>query len=178
MGKEKRMGLIIMFLAVVIFFSMPIHYGSSDSKGKPVLSTEKKLDIPQVQYVWQSGIIVSVLVPANRTSGQLKSLVWEFRGARAGRSLTRYIPATTPGIKGDPHAMVTIFVFSDPKWATQDEYKKYEHASMRSQAGKSISKTYLNHISASYEYNLDGKEYGSLGYDDGGMRSVSYKKLF
>ena len=50
---------------------------------------------------------------------------------------------------------------------------------MTSQAGKSTAKTYLNHIRASYEYNfLDGKEYGSLGYDEGGMRSASYKTLF
>jgi hypothetical protein len=37
---------------------------------------------------------------------------------------------------------------------------------------------------ASYAHELDGKEYGSLGYDEGGdsedeeMRSAFYKKLF
>jgi hypothetical protein len=136
-------------------------------------------NIPQIQVVWRSGIIVSVLVASNTTSDQLKSLIHEFRKARMASSLTKYIPATTPGVKGDPHAQVIIFVFSDPKWATENEYKKYERASMTSQAGKTTAKTYLNHIRASYEWNmLDGKEYGSLGYDEGGMRSASYKTLF
>jgi len=136
-------------------------------------------NIPKIQVVWRSGIIVSVLVASNTTSDQLKSLINEFRKARITSSLTKYIPATTPGIKGNPYSQVIIFVFSDPKWATENEYKKYERASMRSQAGKIIAKTYLNHIRASYEWNmLDGKEYGSLGYDEGGTRSTSYKKLF
>lgn len=136
-------------------------------------------NIPQIHVVWRSGIIVSVLVASNTTSDQLKSLIYEFKKARMASSLTKYIPATTPGVKGDPHARVIIFVFSDPKWATEDEYKKYERASMTSQPGRSTAKTYLNHIRASYEWDkLDGKEYGELGYDEGGMRSASYKKLF
>jgi len=136
-------------------------------------------NIPKIQVVWRSFIIVSVLVPPKTTTEQLKSLIYEFKKAKMSSSLTKYIPATTPGIKGDPHAQVIIFVFSDPKWATEDEYKKYERASMRTKAGKSIAQTYLNHIRASYEwYKLEAKEYGSLGYDEGGMQSASYKKLF
>jgi hypothetical protein len=146
-----------------------------------ILSTSNSTaqNIPKIQVIWRSGIIVSVLVASNTTQDQYKSLINEFRKARKTHSLTKFIPATTPGIKDDPHAQVIIFVFSDSKWATENEYKKYERASMRSQAGKTTSKTYLNHIRASYEYNmLDGKEYGSLGYDEGGTRSASYKKLF
>ncbi len=136
-------------------------------------------NIPQIQVVWRSGIIVSVLVAPNTTPEQLKSLIYAFKKARKDFSLTKYIPATTPDVKGDPHAQVIIFVFSDPNWASENEYKKYERASMTSQAGKTTAKTYLNHIRASYEWNrLEGKEYGSLGYDEGGMRSASYKKLF
>lgn len=144
----------------------------------PTLSVAAQ-NIPQIQVVWRSNIIVSVLVASNTTSDQLKSLIHEFSKARKAFSLTKYIPATTPGIKGDPHAQVIIFIFSDPKWAIENEYYKYERASMTSQEGKSTAITYLNHIRASYEYNMiDGKEYGSLGYDEGGMRSASYKKLF
>jgi hypothetical protein len=144
----------------------------------PALSIASQ-NIPQIQVIWRSGIIVSVLVASNTTPDQLKSLIHEFRKARKASSLTKYIPATTPGAKNNPHAQVIIYVFSDPKWATENEYKKYERASMTSQAGKTISKMYLNHIKASYEYNiLDEKEYGSLGHDDGVMRSASYKKLF
>lgn len=144
-----------------------------------ILRSVSAQNIPKIQFVWRSGIIVSVIVPANTTADQLKSLIYEFKKARMASSLTKYIPATTPGMKGVPHAQVIIFVFSDPKWATEEEYKKYEHASMRSQAGKSVSKTYLNHIRASYEWDkFEKKEYGALGYDEGGTRSASYKKLF
>ena len=135
--------------------------------------------IPQIQTVWRVGIIVGVLAPAKTTNDQLKALIYEFKKARMTSSLTKYIPATTPGIKDDPYQQVIIFVFSDPKWATEDEYKKYERSSMKTQSGKSTAKTYLNHIRASYEWDkFEGKEYGSLGCDEGGMRSASYKKLF
>lgn len=178
MGKVIGMGLIIIILVMAIGITEMLtqKVNRNPPKTQKSFPADTALDqgIPQIQCVWRDGGMCGVLVPANTTSGQLKSLIWEFRGARAGRSLTRYIP----GIKGDPHMRVMIYVFSDPKWATQNEYKKYERASTETQPGKSISKAYLNHIRASYEYDPAGKEYGSLGHDDGLMRSVSYKKLF
>jgi len=146
------------------------------------LSSGTAPTIPQIQTVWRSGIIVGVLVPAKTTTDQLKSLIFEFKKARISSSLTRYIPATTPGIKGNPHAQVIIFVFSDPKWASEAEHKKYERASMRTQARKSISRNYLNHIKASYEWDklnyLEGKEYGSFEPTANSLWCFSVQRLW
>ena len=70
-------------------------------------------------------------------------------------------------------------IFSDQKWATQTEYKKYERADDNTSAGRASSRAYLNHIAASYSLELaDGKEEGALGYYDGIARSAHFKKLF
>lgn len=136
-------------------------------------------NIPKIKVMWRSYALVSVLVAPTTTSEQLKALIYAFRKAKKEGSLSQYIPATTPGVKGDPHQTVMIFVFSDPKWASEFEYKKYERAGISTQKDKSISKEYLNHIRASYEYDfIDGKEYGALGYDIGTLRSSTFKKLF
>ena len=155
--------LIVVILAAIIYFS--------------ALNTSlaSEIKIPQFQVQWRAGIIVGVVVSPNSTKDQLKALIFEFQKARREHFLTKYLPATTPGISGDSHAQVIIFVFSDPKWATKEKYNEYEISGMRSQKAQA----YLNKIIASFEFNyMDSKEYGSLGYDEGGMKSASFKKFF
>jgi hypothetical protein len=134
----------------------------------------KSKNFPKYKVIWRSYRIVSVLVDPSTTSHQLKTLIYAFRDARNSICLSGYIPATSPGVKNDPHDSPIILVFSDPKWATEDEYKKYERSGMTSP----VAQIYLNHVRASYERDIDGKEYGSLGYDEGVLRSATYKKLF
>lgn len=154
--------IMILFIAIIQLCAL-----------NTALASEAK--IPQFQVQWRTGIIVSVVVTPKTTKDQLKALIFEFRKARRAHSLINYLPATTPGISDDPHAQVIIFVFSDPKWATKEKYNEYERSGMRSR----IAQAYLDKITASFEFNyLDSKEYGSLGYDEGGMRSSSYKKFF
>jgi len=41
-----------------------------------------------------------------------------------------------------------------------------------------LARAYLNHMVASYQYDIDGKEYGEIGHSDGLIKSRNYKKLF
>jgi len=92
--------------------------------------------------------------------------------------LAALIPPVNRLYVSDPYTRFIIFIFSDPKWATVEEYKKYDRASTTTAEDRAISKAYINHIMACYEYEID-KEYGSLGFDDYGTdKSVHYKKLF
>ncbi len=128
---------------------------------------------PSFKVAWKEGIVLGLLVPSNTTPEQLKDLVYKFRKAKQERTLATLIPPINR--LSDPYMTFIILIFSDSKWATPEEYKKYERSGMETKT----SRTYLNHIVASYSYDFqDGKEYGSLGYDDGVSKSVRYKKLF
>lgn len=122
---------------------------------------------------------MGLLVPPNTTKEQLKDLVYKFRQAKKEKTLSALIPPINLGLP-DKYTSFIIFIFSDPKWATSEEYKKYETASTTTAKGRAISKAYTNHIMAYYQYEFqDSKEYGSLGFDDYGTnKSVHYKKLF
>lgn len=132
---------------------------------------------PSFKLAWKQGIIMGLLVPPNTTKEQLRDLVYKFRQAKREKTLSALIPPVNLGLP-DKYTAFTILIFSDPKWATSEEYKQYESASIKTATGRAISKAYINHIIASYEYDIDGKEYGSLGFDDYGDKSVHYKKLF
>jgi hypothetical protein len=133
---------------------------------------------PSFKVAWKQGIIMGLLVPPNTTKEQLKYLIYKFRQARKEKTLSALIPPVNR--LPDPYTGFIIFIFSDPKWATSEEYYKYESASTITAKGLAISRAYINHIMAYYEYEFqDGKEHGSLGFDDcNGDKSVHYKKLF
>ena len=159
----------VMIISVLFLVIYSIHLTSSVAAQ----------DIPQIQIVWRSGTAIGVLVASNTTSDQFKYLIYMFKKAKSESSLSKYVPSTTPDILGDPYQKVMIFVFSDSQWATEAENKKYLRASMTSQGGRVIAQMYLNHIKACYKWDkFEGKEYGSLGCDEGGIRSAFYKKLF
>ena len=125
------------------------------------------------KVAWKEGINSGLLVPPNTTKEQLKDFIYKIRQGKKDKTLSKFLPPVNLGLT-DKYTNFIVFVFSDPKWATIEEYKKYEKAGMKS----SVAKTYLNHVVASYWYDFDGKEYGSLGHDDGLLKSSNYKKLF
>lgn len=130
--------------------------------------------VPKFDFMWRAGIIVGLIVDKSTTDSQLKALIHEFQKVRKEKTLSKYIRPTTPGNPRDPYSQLIILVFSDHQWATLKDYEKYAKA-----RDKRTAQTYLDHIRASYEYNfLDGKEYGSIGYDEGGMKSRKFKKIF
>ena len=132
---------------------------------------------PSFKVAWKQGVIMGLLVPPNTTKEQLKDLIYKFRQAKKEKTLSALIPPVNLGLP-DKYTAFIIFIFSDPKWSTSEEYKKYESASIKTAKGRAISRAYINHIMAYYQYDIDDKEYGSLGFDDYGDKSVHYKKLF
>ena len=125
------------------------------------------------KVTWKEGIILGLLVPPNTTKEQLKDFIYKIKQGKKDKTLSKFLPPVNLGLT-DKYTNFIVFIFSDPKWATTEEYKKYEKAGM----GNKVAKTYLNHVVASYWYDFDGKEYGSLGHDDGVLKSNNYKKLF
>ncbi len=125
------------------------------------------------KVAWKEGIILGLLMPPNTTKEQLKAFIYKIRQGKKDKTLSKFLPPVNLKFT-DKYTTFIIFIFSDQKWATHEAYMKYEKSDMKSK----VAKTYLNHIAASYLYDLDDKEYGSLGYDDGSIKSVHYKKLF
>jgi hypothetical protein len=128
---------------------------------------------PSFKVVWKQGIILGLLVPSNTTKEQLKDFICKIRQGKKDKTLSKFLPPVNLGLT-DKYTNFIVFIFSDPKWATIEEYKKYENAGMNNK----VAKTYLKHVVASYWYDADDKEYGSLGHDDGVLKSKNYKKLF
>lgn len=157
----KRLSFLLILINIIILFSSPSVFAQT----------------PPFKVAWKTGIIMGLIVPPTTTKKQLTDLIYTFRQAKKEKTLSALIPPINLGLQ-DKYTAFTIFIFSDPKWATSEKYKYYENASIKTAKGRTISKAYINHIIASYEYDVDGKEYGALGYDEGSDKSVHYKKLF
>jgi len=152
--------------------------GAEEEKAKPLGdSTFAASSIPKLQVVAQYNNWLSILVPQNTTTEQLKALILEFRSARKTNTLSKMIPATTPGNPSGHYAIVGIFVFSEADWATVDKLKRFIES--KSDADLQFDKEYIKHIKAVYSYiaSLSSEE-GSLGYYDGHLRSQNYEKLW
>lgn len=141
------------------------------------ISTFAASNIPKFKVVAQDKTALSILVPQNTTAAQLKALIHELRTARKSNTLSKMIPATTRGGQLGDYAIVWIFVFSEPDWATGDKLQRFIKSSLRSSTDKQFDKEYVKHIRAEYYY-APSEEYGNLGYDDGIVRSPNYQKLF
>jgi len=125
------------------------------------------------KVAWKEGIILGLLVPPNTTKEQLKDFIYKIKQGKKDKTLSKVLPPVNLGLT-DKYTNFIVLIFSDPKWATIEEYKKYEKAGMKNK----VAEIYLNHVVASYWYDFDDKEYGSLGHDDGVLKSKNYKKLF
>lgn len=146
----------------------------ADNKSKSVIvNTSPIVNTYSFKVAWKTGIIMGLIVPSTTTNKQLTDFIYKFRQARKENKLSELIPPVNLGLS-DKYANFIILIFNDAKWATLEEYNKYEKSGMDSNTAKS----YVNHIVASYQYELDGKEYGALGYDEGWLKSRHYRKLF
>ncbi len=125
------------------------------------------------KVAWKEGKILCLLVPPNTTKEQLKDFIYKIRQEKKDKTLSTFLPPVNLGLP-DKYTNFIVFIFSDPKWATIEEYNKYEKAEMKSK----VAQTYLNHVAASYWYDRDDREYGALGHSDGVLKSNNYEKLF
>ncbi len=159
--------LVLSLLAFTIVLYFPDHSYSQN--------------LPEYKVLWHKNIAVNVMVPKNTTNEELKILVLAFQKARQTKTLAKMgIPKTSIPIDPpqDPNANIFIMIFSEPRWASLSEAKKYEN--MPSQRE---SQAYLNHVRASYVYfsgqNLSEWEVGALGYSEpNDLKSKHYKEFF
>jgi len=173
--------IVIFFFAAVI---IPTLIKSSPTQNIPSIQNESSKSLPstieqntpEYTVVWHSGIFWGLLIPNNKTDKQIESYIYKFREAKKFNYLSKIIPVNNPGLIDSENAQITILLFSEPQWATLDQNNKYIH----SRGPDIIARSYLNHIRASYEYDCisSKKESGSIGYDEGGLRSIHFKELF
>ena len=132
--------------------------------------------LPSFKMLWKDASFIVILVPPDTTNERLEALIYEFRKARKENYLSKWFPPTTPGLK-NKYSLVYLYVFSDPEWATKELMDKYDTLDRRLLKFK---KEYVKHIRAVYYYELlsRGKEEGTLGDDNGVVRSPFYKILF
>lgn len=144
-------------------------------------------NLPSYKVLWHKHTAVNVLVPKNTTDEELKNLVLAFQKARQTKTFANMgIPKTSMPIDPpqDPNANIFLMIFSEPRWASLSEAKKYENIPSQKE-----SQTYLNHVRASYVYSnvrsLFGDrsrrewEVGALGYSESNdLKSKHYKEFF
>lgn len=94
------------------------------------------------------------------------------------------IPATTAGGKFGPYAVVIIYVFSEPKWATYENLKRFEETSEYIPEEVKWGEEFGQHIRAHYWCHVLGdiKELGTLGYEEKlintKIKTPVFEKLF
>lgn len=140
-------------------------------------STIPSAQLPTFKVIGRDITALSLLVPQNTTGEQLAQLISAFRQARKENSLGRMgIPATTLGGKSGDYAIIIIFVFTEPEWASESTLKQ----GMRSSYGSPFYDEFGKHVKAYYYFDVaSGTEEGSVGYaEDGKVYSSAYRKLF
>ncbi len=146
-------------------------------------------NLPEFKVIGQYKTALSLLVPSSTTKDQLKKLVYAFKEAKQNNTIGQMIPPTTPGgIKGQ-YAIIQIFIFDEPKWATEEVLKNYLGANPPLVYSNAYKKKYekfvqqgSRHIKAYYWANPIGQEEGSIGTSTeiGNIKIITpnYEKLF
>lgn len=128
---------------------------------------------------------VSVLVPEEATTSQVAALLSRFRESRLNQTLGDLIPPTTPGHKLGTHAVVDVYVFSNPKFASAEAVKvlsRGAHAPGELYPQAIQFEDAMEHVRGHYRIDLNDTghpDQASLGFaDESGVHSRHYKKLF
>lgn len=156
------MGRVIMVLFASLFI-----FSCSSSPGSKV----------PFKVGGQDKTAISILVSPNITKEELKSLIFEIKAARTAETLSKMIPPTTKGGAFGDYAIVWIFVFSEPEWASRNNLMKFINANTQNPEDKVFSEELVKNIKAEYYYSVS-KEYGNIGFNDGTNSNKDYEKLF
>lgn len=137
-------------------------------------------NIPQFKITGTYKTFISILVPENTSKEQLINLINEFKNARDGNYLDKYLPPTTPNGKMGKYAVVGVNIFSDPNMATSALLKEYMEASSYNPSDVKFSQQYADNVLGHYYYSLvSDQEFGCLGLRDSGIKPTpTYQKLF
>jgi len=126
----------------------------------------------------QYNTTLSILVSSDTTEERLSALIYSFKTARENNTLSKLIPPTTKGGALGDHAIVWIFIFSEPEWANRDKLQRFIDASPKNPSDREFNKEYVPHIKGEYYFAASGSEYGNLGCRDEKYISPSYRVLF
>jgi len=132
---------------------------------------------PEFKVIAKHTTVLSILVHRGATDEHIKALIYKFKETRLNNTMSKMISATTKGGAFGDYGIVWILIFSEPEWATQDKLQKFINSSAKNPSNREFDIEYANHIRGEYYYSFS-KEYGTLGYDDGIVRSQLYQKLF
>lgn len=138
-------------------------------------------NIPSFKIAGRDGTSLSILVPPDTTREQIKQLICEFRRARRANTISKMIPPTTPGEEYGDYAVMIIFIFSEPRWASAAKLRDYWNPGVsysRAKTARKTHKEYEKHIRGEYYYSIGSEEYGSVGYSDRVFHTKDYKRLF
>jgi hypothetical protein len=138
-------------------------------------------NLPSFKIAGRDGSSLSILVPPDTTREQIKELICEFRKARRANTISTMVPPTTPGEEYGDYAVMIIFVFSEPRWASAAKLRDYWNPGIsysRTKTARKTHKEYEKHIRGEYYYSIGSEEYGSVGYSDRIFSTKDYKRLF
>jgi len=135
---------------------------------------EKQLVPFKIVGTYQNSHIL--LVPSSTSAEQLTDLITAIAcHRRAGNLKDIGIPPATPRGKMGPYAIINIFFFNNPSWASVDKLARW----FKLEKGDTFDAKFGQHIKAYYFYSiLYPAEVASLGYADSGRPySRDYKPL-
>lgn len=162
---------------IIPILSLPDYKVSKNGIGGVLPSAQQNNSLPPFNIMGRDIASVSILVSENTTEKEFENLVYGFQAARKLNTLSKLIPATTPGGSRGDYGIVWIFIFSERAWADIADLKRFINANIKQIDNKIFYADYVDHIKAVYYYTWSFEE-GSIGYSDETNRSKYYKKLF
>lgn len=134
----------------------------------------QSFEMPDFKIIWKDGGTYGILVDQKLSDTQISEIVYELREIRKRKEFHKFFPITTPGLK-DKYAVLQVEIFSDAKWATEKMAKDYVNGKMN----KKVEQQYINNIRGYYGWSSGNNfERGSIGSDEGDLKSRNYRKLF
>ncbi len=139
------------------------------------LGTEIKKIPPPFKVIGRHKASFSVLVSPTASEEDLIQLIFAFKAARASDDLAKMVPLSSVKI----FSFFEIYVFTDGKWASVENLKKFIEANLHQSGAEEFLKEYATHIKAHYLYSVElKKEEGCIGYNDGRDSVKNYRQLF
>lgn len=128
---------------------------------------------------------IGILVPAQVTTSQVVNLLNQFKQARLNQTLPGLLPATSPGHKLGDQAVGDLYIFSDPKYATEEVVRtlaRGAHAPGDLYPQAIPFEEAMEHVRGHYRIDLNdtsNPDTGSVGFaDDSGVHSRQYRRIF
>lgn len=128
---------------------------------------------------------VGLVVPAQATDSQIVALLKRLRDSRLDGTLSKHLPATTPGHKLGDHAIADIFIFSDKQFADPNTIRtlaRGAHAPGTLYPNAIPFEVAMEQVRGHYRIDLNdtgSPDNGSLGFaDESGVHSKHYRRIF